>query len=96
MSADNGVYILKTDGPQYRVKHLQAIENVHFDDELGDFTEDSNIHILNARRMWKGCTVFDNDLEAMQKARDIYTRILESDCPICEYGISFIAIKEKF
>ena len=28
MSADNGIYILETDGPEYRVMHLQAVENM--------------------------------------------------------------------
>ena len=30
MSADNGVYILKTN-KQYRVKHLGAIDNLYWD-----------------------------------------------------------------
>lgn len=30
MSADNGVYILKT-GKQYRVAHLRAIDNLNYD-----------------------------------------------------------------
>ena len=29
MSADNGVYILFTEGPEYRVRHTQAIDNIY-------------------------------------------------------------------
>lgn len=39
MSADNGIYILETYGPEYRVVYAQAIDNVFgdFDDECADW-----------------------------------------------------------
>lgn len=36
MSADNGIYILETAGPEFRVEHLQNI-----DDMYGNFSDDS-------------------------------------------------------
>jgi hypothetical protein len=30
MSADNGIYVLETDGPEYRVRDIQAIENMYW------------------------------------------------------------------
>lgn len=30
ISADNGIYILKTKGPEWRVAHLQAIDNIYW------------------------------------------------------------------
>lgn len=30
MSSDNGIYVLKTKGPEWRVSHLQAIDNIYY------------------------------------------------------------------
>lgn len=30
MSADNGIYVLQTDGPEFRVKEIQAVENLYW------------------------------------------------------------------
>jgi len=32
VSADNGIYILETEGPEFRVAHLMAVENINFDE----------------------------------------------------------------
>jgi len=42
MSADNGIYILETLGSEFRVAHLQAIENIYWDD-------DSNSEVVNGK-----------------------------------------------
>ena len=36
MSADNGIYILTTAGPEYRVAYLMAIDNIY-----GNFSDES-------------------------------------------------------
>ena len=51
MSADNGIYILKTpkdnnEGFEYRVIHSQAIENIYWDDVNGYDYDDPNPVIL--------------------------------------------------
>ena len=30
MSSDNGICILQTKGPEFRVAHLQAVENIYY------------------------------------------------------------------
>lgn len=83
MSADNGVYILFTRGPEFRVAYTQAIDNV-----FGEWNEqDSN---------WKGdpeyildvfgsANVFSNIEEAYDVAE-----ILERSVEFTEYGICLI------
>lgn len=101
MSADNGIYILKTptlDGKwEYRVKHLQAVENYCWDflkvnDDgggPGGYTEDTKWHIFNARRTWDNCKVF-------HKSEDAYTEAarLHDEIEYTEYGITEIHIPE--
>lgn len=36
MSADNGIYILRTDGPEFRVAHAQAIDQVWIEYDNND------------------------------------------------------------
>ena len=97
MSADNGVYILRTEGPEYRIKHLQAVENLYWDEHIGGETQDRDVWIVNAREMWKGCEVFTDMYDALNEAHRIYEEIMSDDfCPICEYGICSITIGRKF
>jgi len=107
MSADNGVYILETPartgfpGPEnkeYRVRELQAIDNIGWDPNKlnsrgtkGDETDDPDVMILNARRMWAGCKAYMDKGEALKIAAEV----LDS-CWICEYGIRFIQIDRVF
>jgi len=111
MSADNTIAVLETPdgagGFEYRVVHLQAVENVewhvcekHF--KSGGYDKDcrecgvgfcchSSCHIRNARRMWAGCDVYDNKEQAMKVAEQMY-----SDVGYVEYGIHVIRIPEPF
>lgn len=91
MSADNGVYILETDGPEFRVKHLQNIEDYTYNHKTWNLTKDENIHIENAREMWKNCKIHNTADSALEEAKEIY-----KEYPIVEYGISFIKINRKF
>ena len=98
MSADNGVYILQTKGPEFRVKHLQAIDNVYYcwgyneDGTIkGGETDNQDIWIVNARQMWFGAPVFTSEEEAWKHAREVYEVI-----SYVEYGIGKIEIDRDF
>lgn len=91
MSADNGVYILETEGPEYRVNHLMAVDNISWDAKIGGHTDDQEIWIKNAREMWRGCETYTDRTVALKEA----DRILQ-DLPICEYGINFIKVERRF
>jgi hypothetical protein len=96
MSADNGIYILESDGPQFRVAEMQNIENLNWDDQKKRMTEEEVIILANARDMFKGAKVFDKQDEAMKEAITIYNDIIKSDFPVIEYGIVPIKIIGKF
>jgi len=103
MSADNGIYILKTlalNGSwEYRVKHLQDVGSYRWDylmknaDDAeygpGGYTDDTTWHIFNAKRMWTGCLVYDNPFDA-----DIAAGNQHREIGYTEYGISEICIPE--
>lgn len=93
MSADNGIYILQTRGPEFRVAHLQAVDNVYYcwDGNSGDTTDDPDVWIVNARSMWYNCEVYINEDEAWEKARK-----LQEEIDYTEYGISKIEIDREF
>jgi hypothetical protein len=94
MSADNGLYILVTPkgkGFEYRVAHLQAVENYGWDDELGCSTDNPDVHIKNAREMWGDSLVHTDITNAYECAR-----ILLSSIGWTEYGICEINIPREF
>jgi len=96
VSADNGIYILETLKGEYRVVHTQAIENYQWDAATNSETDDPDIHIINARKIWKGCSVFKTKEEARQEAESLYDEIMESDFPVLEYGINIVKIDREF
>lgn len=94
MSADNGVYILVTptdDGYEYRVTETSAIENLNWDESIGDETNDEDVIIKNARGTWHGAKIYYKRGETLEAAHDLYKSL-----PICEYGVSEIHINRKF
>lgn len=97
MSADNCVAVLRTlrasgFGHEYRVAHLQALENVDYDPKTGKDTKDPAVRIRNAREMWGNtCRVFPNLDLAMVQA----SNVLE-DLAVCEYGINEVQIEAVF
>ena len=91
MSADNGIYILETSGPEYRVSHMMAIDNLNWDDEKKDFSNDPDVMIENAREMFVRAPVFFDKEEAERFAFQE-----AEDYPFLEYGISSIKINRKF
>ena len=95
MSADNGIYILKTirtrklDGfawvktepyPVYRVAHVGAIDNF-------DWYKENQSYNLGAymKDIWGNSPVYENKAEALG-----YASQMEKDIRILEYGISTI------
>lgn len=99
MSADNGIYILQTEsqngGDEFRVAHLQAIDNISWDEDLGLHTDNLDKQIKNARDMFQGAEIFKTEDQAFQKARDLAKEI-DEDGGYLEYGISSILIPRVF
>jgi hypothetical protein len=62
MSADNGTYILQTYGPEFRVAHVQAIDNIY-----GDWNETTS--------SWSGDPKFILDIFGSSK---VFTEIEEA------------------
>lgn len=93
MSADNGIYILITPKDltqEYRVAHLQAIENVDWCHKNGEITENDDIRIHNARRMWDSAQVFDCTMNAFQHSLDLDKQ------HNTEYGINVVEVDREF
>lgn len=83
MSADNGVYILLTKGPEFRIAHTQAIDNVY-----GEWNTESNT--------WQGdpdsllslfgeSKTYHNIEEAYDEAE-----VIERSVEFTEYGVCLI------
>jgi len=88
MSADNGVYILKTKEGQYRVITAQAIDNLNW----------SFIHFREERYVptrlleyFGNCKYTYNRDTALNIAQNIYNHL-----PICEYGIQTFSINRTW
>ena len=93
MSADNGVYILKTpdgkNGFEYRVVHAQAIDNIYWEHPDGNPEQVVNY--------FGKCQVFKNGSDAFNKANDLVKEIISDEfCPILEYGVSQISLPHIF
>lgn len=94
MSADNGIYILKTKD-QYRVAHLQAIDNVRRSAIDGDWQSrrETSGKCVPTRvvELWGRCKYTRNEKKAFEIARK-----LEDSLPICEYGINIITYNKPW
>jgi hypothetical protein len=83
MSADNGVYILQTEGPEFRVAHHQGIDNIY-----GNFSDETYKWQGNPEMMleyFQDAPMFSNLEEALDKAADI-----AYNYEYLEYGICVI------
>lgn len=89
MSADNGIYILKTKD-QYRVIHAQAIENVYWehDNRIAYYLNSRNNMLVPSRvvEFW-GNTRYTKSEEIALKVANAMLNNIEKNCGICEYGI---------
>lgn len=88
MSADNGVYILKSKNPsgegcEYRVAYAMGIDNIYWDPETGE--EASHFQDLEANRLFGACEVYTDVDEAWKVAWKEGDRH-----PILEYGVSML------
>lgn len=66
MSADNGIYILETSGPEFRVAYTQAIDNIYgnFDDATANWVGDMD----RMMDIFGQSEVFDNLDDALDLA----------------------------
>ena len=101
MSVDNCVVILQTPkvndiGYEFRITQAQAIDNIYWNDETKDYTnEDGNPKQVIS--YFGKCEVFTDIQKAWAKAQIESRKVLEDDfCPILEYGIQFIRLPHPF
>lgn len=69
MSADNGIYVLETSGPEYRVAYSQAIDNIY-----GKFNDATNQWAGDMDRMmdvFGTSPVFVNIEQALDLAEEL-------------------------
>lgn len=94
MSADNGVYILKTKD-QYRVAHLQAIDNVSWSIIDGDWQNEKRTRgkcvPTRVVEMWGKCKYTRDENVALKLAHR-----WASSLPICEYGVKIITYNKTW
>lgn len=72
ISADNGIYVLHTKGPEFRVAYAQGIDSVY--GKINDETDkwEGNGEMM---RLYFGNSVVHTDIdEAMNEAEDLSTR----------------------
>ena len=87
MSADNGIYVLKTKD-QYRVAHLQAIDNVYW-----SAIDGKQIKLVPTRvvELWGDCKFTRDGDKALSIAHK-----WEGSLPICEYGVCVITYNKTW
>ncbi len=94
VSADNGIYILRTKD-QYRVAHLQAIDNVSWSIIDGDWQNNDHTRgkcvPTRVVEMWGDCKFTRNEGKALKLAHS-----WASCLPICEYGVSIITYNKTW
>lgn len=83
MSADNGVYILQTKGPEFRVAHAQGIDNI-----FGEWDEE--------RKLWTGNAEYilstfgeSNVFATIEEAYDV-AEAIERSLEYTEYGVCLV------
>lgn len=89
MSSDNGTYILQTYGPEYRVVHCQAIDNIY-----GTWCKETNTFLPNAEQLvdYFGKSEVFQDIE---KAWD-FALALDDEVSYSEYGTCLIRDFEAY
>ena len=94
MSADNGIYILKTKD-QYRVAHLRAIDNVSWSAIDGDWQNNDSTRGKCAPtrvvEMWGDCKFTRDESKALNMAHK-----WAGNLPICEYGVNIITYNKTW
>ena len=94
MSADNGIYILRTKD-QYRVAHLQAIDNVSWSIIDGDWQNKKSTRgkcvPTRVVEMWGNCKFTRDEGKALSLAHK-----WANSLPICEYGVNVITYNKTW
>lgn len=86
MSADNGVYILCTKGPEFRVAYADNINDIY-----GEFSDQSlqwQGDPLSLLQIFGEATVFIDEFEALDKAEELalsYAYLEDGVCLIREF-----------
>jgi hypothetical protein len=88
MSADNGIYILKTKD-QYRVVHAQAIDNLNW--SFKNLSCDNDLVPTRIVEYFGNCDPIKNEGEAIKIAHE-----LKKTTSYLEYGICTIAIDKTW
>lgn len=89
MSADDGVYILETKGPEYRISHMSAVDNLYYEYNVLDIRWIPNVTVL--MEAFRDSKVFTELTEAWDAAT-----LLEDSIGMTEYGISLISDFSKY
>lgn len=87
MSADNGIYILKTKD-QYRVAHIRAIENLYWSAILsryGGYYDCSKLIPTRVVEIWGDCKFTRDENKALDIAHKWASKL-----PACEYGVCVV------
>ena len=90
MSADNGVYILRTKDKQYRVASFQNPEEMHYDIVDSTYKKEYTSYGL-----FKKFGDLENFTTNPEKAISIATA-LEEELSVCEYGIQIIHVDKTW
>lgn len=91
MSANNGIYVLKSPVHpdfiefEYRVLHAMSIENINYEPDIEGFNTGQ------LKRYFGQCIVFYDRVEALIEADGIAQRY-----EVLEYGIQFISLPFVF
>lgn len=87
MSADNGIYILETKD-QYRVAHLQAIDNIYWSHINGRWDRPVPTRLVEA---WGDLKFVRNKVKALELAYKWAARLT-----VCEYGVYIITYNKTW
>lgn len=90
MSADNGIYILKTSEGEHRVIHAMAIDNINY-----DCPEGFELEPIETLRYFGSAKVHTTFGEAMLYATGLEQAMHEDNHPL-EYGIKVIRTKHTW
>jgi len=91
MSADNGIYILETSGPEYRVAYAQAIDNITYHPDRSD---SQGWNEKQVRLYFSDSEVFNTEEEAFAEAQKIADE-WERGSGWLEYGICGLDFSER-
>lgn len=81
MSADNGIYILETRGPEFRIGHCMSIDDITYQPNYGPFNKEMLLHKFENR------PIKINENDAWDIAHEIYKKIIKECGFPPEYGI---------